>query len=410
MKAYRKRFVQLNMLLIGAVLLLMAVGVAVYMYRDYYDGLRIAMEQVVRPLDLFSPSSKYNSPSQIHPHDDRREAEKDIMAVLYVPDAGAVLVLSQESLFDEETLVGILRSAVEREADFGTLWDYHAVYYRTGSGTPYRIALASTRYIGNSMLQLAVMLLAIWAAALLCFLAVSIRLSRIAVRPMEEAMAREKQFVADASHDLKTPLSVILANNSILRENPQATVGSLEKWVDSTQTAARQMQQLIGEMLTLADAERRDAPLALETVDASEVVLKAALQLESVAYEKQVVLETAVPEDITLRSNEAWLQRIAESLLENAIKYEPAGGQVWVSLTRQRHRVQLEVGNCHACIPAEDLPHVFDRFYRSDKSRQNPAGGHGLGLSIAREMVERLGGEITVTSSPEQGTVFTVRF
>lgn len=422
MKTYRKRFVQMNMLLIGAVLLMMMAAIAVYMYRDYHDGLRTTMEQVVEPLDAFSapsgnpsqppeepPSGRQEPPAQEKgPHQRDAARNKGIVTVFYTPAEDEIAVLSQESVFDEDTLKDILKAVVTQEDDFGTLHHYHAIYYRTGNGSLYKIALASTSYISRSMLSLSLVLLAIWVGAMLCFLLVSIRLSRAAVRPMEDAMRREKQFVADASHDLKTPLAVILANNSILRENPQATVGSQLRWIDSTQNAAKNMQQMIGEMLTLADVERQDAPLAMHTVDASAVVMKAALQLESVAYEKNVALETEIPEQLMLRTNEDYLQRIAASLIENAIKYEPGSGEVYVRLNRAKHQVQLEIQNKNAVIPEEDLSHIFERFYRGDKSRSEEAGGHGLGLPITKQMTERLGGRISVTSSPEAGTVFSV--
>lgn len=232
--------------------------------------------------------------------------------------------------------------------------------------------------------------------------------STFSAKPMEEAIGREKQFVADASHDLKTPLSVILANNSILRENPEARVGSLSRWTDSTQQAAKRMQQLIGEMLTLADVERPEAPLELTQVDIASVVMKAALELESVAYEQGVALDTELPDSLLGRSSESYLQRIAASLMENAIKYEPRGGQVLVTLTRSRRHAILEVRNRSTRISQEDLPHVFDRFYRSDKSRQSKTGGHGLGLAITKEMVTKLGGTVQAGSG-EDGTAFTVK-
>ena len=111
--------------------------------------------------------------------------------------------------------------------------------------------------------------------------------------------------------------------------------------------------------------------------------------MESIAYEKCVTLETALPEVCSLRGNPDYLQRIVSSLLENALKYEPAGGRVQLTLTQDKRRVQLSVQNFGSAIPAEDLPHVFDRFYRSDKSRKNESGSFGLGLAITKEMVEK---------------------
>lgn len=422
MKEYRKRFVQLNMFLIGVVLLLVVALIALYMRQDYYGGLEATMRQVVEPLDSFpEPSgdagqptdgpkrspSEQGVPGKGSSKEQEDREHKEIMAVFYTPQKAEITVLSRAAVVGEEELEQVLEAVLSQEDSFGHLSGYPIIYYRTGNGT-YKIALASTSYIGQSILRLLIVLLLLWLGAMLCLLLVSIQLSKLAVRPMEDAMARERQFVADASHDLKTPLSVILANNSILLENPQATVNSLGKWIDSTQNAAKNMQRLIGEMLTLADAEREDASLDLEVIDVSGVVMKAALQLESVAYEKNVELGTEIPEQVMLRANEDYLQRIAASLIENAIKYEPGGGKVRVQLQVVKHKVRLEVRNQGSVIPEEDMPHVFERFYRSDKSRQGETKGHGLGLAITKQMVERLGGTISVESG--SGTVFVVQF
>ena len=212
------------------------------------------------------------------------------------------------------------------------------------------------------------------------------------------------------SHDLKTPLSVILANNSILMENPENKVGDLRRWLDSTQEAAKRMQKLIAEMLTLADVERQDVPLVREEVDLANIAMKADLELESVAFEKNVTLEDDLPDRCMVTGNADYLLRIVMSLLENALKYEPSGGRVSIHLTQSKKKTILSVCNRGSRIADEDLPHVFDRFYRSDKSRTNSAGSFGLGLAITKEMVERLGGTISVTSSQEEGTVFSVTF
>lgn len=434
---------QMTMLLVGGVLLIMMGIITVYMYREYRDGLRLTMQQVVEPLDAFAqPMEQVGRPDQQperpHASDDSMRADPEaqpqlsqdaaskedpgghdesshdeggqqgIMTVFYIADSGETAILSQESLYDEDTLTQILTAVSEQGAGYGTLGDLHVIYYCTGNGNPYKIALTSTSYMTMRMLRLVLVLTAIWGMAMSCLLIVSIQMSRIAVRPMEEAMKRERQFVADASHDLKTPLSVILANNSILRENPADTVADLMRWIDSTQTAAENMQRMISDMLTLADVERKDIALVMEDVDAAEILMRAVLQLESVAYEKAVELSSDLPDTLSLRSNEDYLLRIATSLIENAIKYEPAGGRVVVRLLRRAQQAELTVTNQHATIDPTDLPHIFERFYRADKSRGSGAGGHGLGLAITRQMVERVGGQITASSNAERGTCFTV--
>ena len=409
MSAYRKRFVQFNMLLIGIVLAVMVAVIAGYMTRDYYTSLRETMEQVVAPLRFFSlpPEGRPEKPEFQEPPEDIQR--KDILTVFYSREDDSYTLLSNSEVFSQEELPSLLHTIVSQEKNFGILYNQDAIYYRSGK-TPYKIAIASTDYIVHSVVNLVLVLLAVWVGAMLLFLLISIRLSAVAARPMEEAVQREKQFIADASHDLKTPLSVILANNSILMENPENKVGDLRRWLDSTQEAAKRMQKLIAEMLTLADVERQDVPLVREEVDLANIAMKADLELESVAFEKNVTLEDDLPDRCMVTGNADYLLRIVMSLLENALKYEPSGGRVSIHLTQSKKKTVLAVCNQGSRIADEDLPHVFDRFYRSDKSRTNSAGSFGLGLAITKEMVERLGGTISVTSSREEGTVFSVTF
>ena len=326
--------------------------------------------------------------------------------MVYDVESGSAAVVSGASELDQDTLDAVLPIVSAQEEDFGTLSDYGLIYYRDDSSGTDSIVLTDTGYVGSSMADLLLALAAVWLCAMLCFFAVSLWLSKLAVRPMERAAEREKQFVADVSHDLKTPLAVIAANNSILLENPEAPVGSLSRWVDSTGQAARQMQGLVDEMLTLTVAQRGISTPLMPT-DLSGAVTKAALQLESVAYDKQVALETDIAAHITVQGDPDALQRIVSSLIENAIKYEPIGGSVTVTLAAVRRQARLTVQNRGSVISPEALPHVFDRFYRGDKSRGS-AQGHGLGLAIVRQLTENLGGSITVRSREAEGTVFLV--
>lgn len=408
MNSYRKRFVQFNMLLIGIVLTMMIGIVGIYMGNKYYSDLRSTMEQVVMPLQHFSqpPSS---TPPQEKPNLEDAKQDSNILTVFYSKEQDEYSILSPNTTYRDDELHTILDAIVSQKDEFGTLKQYDIIYYRSGK-TPYQIAIVSTSYVTNSLIHLATVLFFIWFGAMLLFLFISIQLSHIASKPLEEAMEREKQFVADISHDLKTPLSVILANNSILMENQDATVGSVYRWIDSSQIAAKRMQQLITQMLKLADVERKNITISLEEVDASNIAMKASLQLESLAYEKSVTLDTELIESCVIQTNEDYLMQIISSLLENALKYEPKNGKVLLKLAQDKHKTCICVQNFGTTIAQEDLPHVFDRFYRSDKSRTNETESFGLGLAITKEMVNKIHGEISVTSNPQEGTIFTVTF
>lgn len=408
MSPYRKRFVEFNMLLIGIVLTIMVIAVAVYMRKDYYSSLRATMEQIVAPLRRFS-APPLGEPPQERPEREKPKQEKDILTVFYTPESGEYSILSPDNSVEVDDIQTVLDAIVAKDADFGVLREQKLIYYRSGN-TPYKIAIASTAYITHSMLNLALVLLGIWVVAMLIFLFISIRLSSIAAKPMEDAMLREKQFIADASHDLKTPLSVILANNSILLESSEIAEGNARRWVDSTQEAAKRMQLLISQMLTLSEVERPDLVLSFTEVDLSEVATKVALEMEGLAYEKNITLETELPDKCIIEGDTDYLERIIGSLVENALKYEINGGKAVISIVKEKKKVLLSVQNTGSCISEEDLPHVFDRFYRSDKSRKNEKGSFGLGLAITKEMTEKLGGKISVESRAETGTVFKIMF
>ncbi len=424
LKTYRKRFIQLNMLLVGIVLLLTLTLLGIYLYHNAYSELRMTMEAVVRPLDAVAalredklfPGGFHKEgefPQGQPPEDGMRpdgwerdsDARRSINTVFYDSETAEITLLAEIPLVEQDALSDVVAQVTAQESDFGTLKDYGLIYFRSAGQD--KIALASTHYVWDSLKNIYLILAAVFAAAMVLFWLISRRISLLAVQPLEEAMTREKQFVADASHDLKTPLTIVLANTGILRENPDSTVAEQAKWIDSTEQAVKRMQGLVNEMLTLSQADAQDTSRPRQSVDLSSVLTRAELQMESLAYEKQVELECDIPDGICVSGWPDYLQRIAEDLMENALKYEPSGGTIRVGLEKNRHQAILTVRNLGSVIPPEDLPHVFQRFYRSDKARSG-SGGHGLGLAIVKRMTESMDGTVTAESAEGEGTVFRV--
>ena len=270
------------------------------------------------------------------------------------------------------------------------------------------VAFASTSYIDRNMEGFARVSLIGGILALLAFFGISLGLARWVTRPVENAWDQQQQFVADASHELKTPLTVITANNSILLSQPDATIESQRQWIESTETEARSMQELVNDMLYLAKSDNAKVELALSTVDFSNVVELQALQFESVAFEREILMETNIAKDVSLQGDATRLQRLVGTLLDNACKYANDGGRVRVGLTHAGNKCTLTVNNTGPVIDAQDLPHLFDRFYRSDKARVRTSNSFGLGLAIAKSVVDEHKGSIAVTSTEADGTTFTV--
>lgn len=309
-------------------------------------------------------------------------------------------------LTDEDWLRTLLAAALDRGAREGVLEDYGLRFCR--SGPPDRPVVAFTDLSGETrtMRALARTCLLAGVAAFLGFLAVSVLLSRWAVGPVERAWEQQRQFVADASHELKTPLTVILTNAELLREGP-AGEEERRRFTDNVLTMARQMRALVESLLELARADARPAEGAMEPVDMSRLMQEALLPFEPVFFEAGLTLTGEIQEGLRVRGAEGQLRQIADILLDNARKYTPSGGAVTLALTRSGRSCLLSVAGPGTPLTRQERQDVFKRFYRADPARRRE-GSWGLGLSIAQEIAARHGGKIWADSSAE-GNRFTVR-
>ena len=243
----------------------------------------------------------------------------------------------------------------------------------------------------------------------LAFLLISIFLARFTIKPVKTAWEQQRQFVADASHELKTPITVILANTGILLKHRDDTIASQEKWVDYTKEEAERMKKLVEDMLFLAKSDMAKLPLEKQEVNFSDLVLNSLLSFESVAFEQGISLEQDIAQDLMLCGNEAQLRQLITILLDNACKYATEDGRVKVTLSNKQEKLFLSVNNTGSYIPKEEQDRIFERFYRADESRVRKEGGYGLGLSIARSIAAAHKGKLTVASSEQDGTTFTVQ-
>jgi len=228
-----------------------------------------------------------------------------------------------------------------------------------------------------------------------------------ALRPIQDSMDAQRTFVADASHELRTPLSLIRANAEVMRRQasqPEQDVESLDDIIKETD----HLSYLVGQMLTLARADVREAPFASESVDLSRLAGDITREARVLFDAKGTALSYEKAEGLSVMGDEQRLRELLLILLDNALKYTDAGGNVRVGVAKSEGRVRLSVADSGRGIPAEDLPHVFDRFYRADKARSREMGGTGLGLAIAKWITDAHGGTIALDSTAGVGTTVTV--
>ena len=231
-------------------------------------------------------------------------------------------------------------------------------------------------------------------------------LIRRMVAPVEEAFTRQKQFVSDASHELKTPLAVISANAEVLEQE----IGQNE-YLGYIRSEVRRTDSLVRNLLTLARLDRGETGAEMKSFDLSRALLDVTLPFESTVFEAGKTLETEIPEDIDCRGNEEMIKQLTVILLSNALKYSDEGGRIRISLAAKGKQREIRVFNTGAVIAPGDQEHIFDRFWRADPAPgrdTGETGGHGLGLAIARSIVDTHEGKITVESREGEGTAFTV--
>ena len=307
-------------------------------------------------------------------------------------------------LTDEEFLNTLVSAADESDAPIGVLPEYGLRYCRSVTPFGERIVFAD---MSSEQAMLSHLLQTCAVIAVLCFAAfllISWLLARWAVRPVEKAWQQQRQFVADASHELKTPLTVIMTNAELLN-SPDFDEARRSQFAAHILTMSRQMRQLIEEMLDLARTDSGQGNLVLSQVDLSKLVSDAVLPFEPVFFEAGLTLTMDIQPGITLRGSGQHLRQTADILLDNARKYAEAPGDVTVTLTRSGGRCRLTVSNPGPEISKEDLKNIFKRFYRSDTAHTQ-RGSYGLGLSIARNIVLRHHGKIWAESKNGRNTFF----
>ena len=275
-------------------------------------------------------------------------------------------------------------------------------YYQVEKPYGFYAAITDCRQgIGQLVIQHLNQIMLLAALPMLMMLVlVSLLLSKLLLRPMRQALEKQKQFLSDAGHELKTPLAVINVNAAVLAEETGPN-----RSLDCIRSEAKRMEGLIRQMLDVACMERETSGESKRVFSLSETVYQATLPYESVAFEQDIRYTCDIQENCQYTGDPARIRQLLAILLDNAFKYGESGGEVQVTLRKEGRRYVLEVYNTGCGIAKEELPHIFERFYRGDKARPGN-GSYGLGLAIAQSVVRGCHGKLTVESEPGQWARF----
>lgn len=397
-KKLRWKFVTITMIIVTILL----VSIFVTLYYSTKTGYR------QRSMDALHTALKEDFPGNNPPPPRREETP---MLIADVGTDGTVKITKNRLTDTDSSNAGALISLVnEKGKPAGILEEQHLRYLRGNKGPDGRIRYVFSDIYAeqNSLRRQIVYSAVIGSCAFAAFFLFSFFLSGWAVKPVEKAWEQQRQFVADASHELKTPLTVILSNAGMMSQ-PNAGLDETNRLrIERIRAEAERMKQLVESLLTLARSDSGNASAAFRPLDLSFLVNSSIMTFEPLIFEMGKKISYEVDNNIRINGDEKKLRQLADILLDNACKYSLEGGLITVGLTASSGRgAVLSVANEGKALTEHEIKQLFHRFYRADPSRSDVTG-YGLGLSIAESIVKEHGGEIRAESEKKGVNRFVV--
>ncbi len=320
-------------------------------------------------------------------------------AVKYEENDHVVVYVDHNASIDEGKAVAMADIVKMSKLKTG---DYNDFRYRVSDEND-MVVFVDYTYEYNAVDLLTLMLSLLAVVFIVLITVVFWFLSNRIVKPFEENSRMQKQFITDASHEIKTPIAIISANAEVL-----AYKNGESEWLNNITTQVTRISELVGELLTLNRLEEVDEISDIEAVNLSEMTEAVCADFEEVFRVKNVQTSYALQPDVTINGNTDQLKRLVSVLVENASKYVTDDGEFRITLNKELRYTTLSIYNTCEIDEDADYKHLFDRFYRPDSSRTSSTGGHGIGLSIAKRITVLHGGSIEAVPS-EDGLTFNVK-
>lgn len=291
--------------------------------------------------------------------------------------------------------------STNKKYDIGNLYTDKYAYYLTNRNN---LIIMDNTLINNKLGDYFRMSLLIFILLEIIIIYISSRITKWLTKPVIESFSKQKQFIVDASHELKTPLAIITASAESLELEPKE-----KKWLNNIKSEAERMNKLVTDLLDLAKSENIDNKRNYSINNLSKIIEKTTLTFESLIYENKLTMENNIEDNIMFNCNSDKIRELLGILLDNAIKHSLEESKITVNLYSEKNNIILEVKNRGESIPKEDQGKIFDRFYRVDESRNRNDNRYGLGLAIAKNIVTSHNGKISV-SCKNGYTTFKVIF
>ncbi len=409
----RKKFILVIMLCVMSTISIALGSLFVINYISYKRNVNNFLE---RELDMYSGFREERLP------DKNRREDNDIFSFNMFDDkpmhflpsvcitldyCGSVIESKINYLeLSDEDIDKLANTIVTSKQKRGSVSSFGLEYLSITEDNYTYIVAADNSFESGNIRNLFILCIISFMISFFVFFAISVLLSTWILKPVEKSWQQQNRFVSDASHELRTPITVILANLNILSSKKDDLIKTQYQWIDNTKEEANRMKQLVDELLFLARSDDRQNKLVFSKIDLSELLLSRMLSFEALAFEKGIRLDYDISDDLNIIGHEGNVKQLISILLDNAMKYCGDKGSVYLKAYTAKDKTYILVQNSGDPIDAEELKYIFERFYRTDKSRARTEGGYGLGLAIAKTIVDSMHGKISVLSDKENGTVF----
>lgn len=416
----RNRFLIVNLVTISIIMLAAFTTIYTITYRDVQKEMNMDLHRI---MDRYQKSSRGDAgppdyrkkdselPStENKPVDYGESAQERSVSFMLMTDRESNLI-GRDSMFtmDDDFYHSALQKARNTGKDTGKFtldgskWIFHVQPTSAGAMYVYLDITSQQTILTNLIYTFTI----VGSVMLILLYFVSRYFANRSIIPIKDAFDKQKQFIADASHELKTPLTIINTNADVLLSLNETTHHQ-SKWLHYIKSEAERMTRLTNDLLYLTEMDDSRTSMIFSKFNLSEAVETIILTMEAVVFEKDVALDYDIEPDLFVKGNREQIKQVVMILLDNAVKYTNARGSVTLSLKKQRNDAVLSVTNTGEGIAAQHLTRIFDRFYRTDASRGRKQGGYGLGLAIAKSIISQHKGSIYAKSVVGESTTFYV--
>jgi len=311
---------------------------------------------------------------------------------------------------DKDILVESVANIISTESSSGVIKieDTNFAYLKSLDRKINRIALINKSPQQNLLKNLLKTFFITGFISLITLFTISYYLAYKTIAPIKDVFEKQKQFIADASHELRTPIAIIKTNLALVSSNKDKTIESQGKWMNYIDLQTDRMSHLIDDMLSLAKLDEDKKILNLQPININKVLENLLVSFEAVFFENKIELENNLKDNFFINGDLEEIKKLFNILMDNAIKHTFPNGTITITSSKLKSKMEIIITNTGEGIPNKDLEKIFERFYRSDESRQRKTGGYGLGLAIANAIVTSHKGKIYARSNVGKDTAFIV--